>query len=97
MLSLIHIFAVFKDPDEGCLLVALPEILKGLPESRVPECVGVFEKAEKGGGPEGRPEKGAVAGLWKADLHLHMAFPEIGQKIDLPVGATADQLSLIHI
>ena len=32
-----------------------------------------------------------MAGLWKADLHLHMAFPEIGQKIDLPVGAAADQ------
>ena len=48
----------------------MKELIKNLEE--------LNRKAEKGGGPEGRPEKGAVAGLWKADLHLHMAFPEIG-------------------
>ena len=63
----------------------MKELIKNLEE--------LNRKAEKGGGPEGRPEKGAVAGLWKADLHLHMSFFKVSDQIDLLIRSTSNKFT----
>ena len=81
---------VLKYFDQLCLLIAFFKIPECFPEGCVSYKISVFHETEKSNYPQSWPQNRNAAGFWKADLHLYMAFPEIGQKIDLPVGAAAD-------